>query len=371
MSRRSFSTGLLAAADAGGPPPPPPPPPGGEDVFPEPLFATQYAPWSIPAAGLPTHPNSSALVADMYSVVPGTFNLNSDNFCPAFYSLENANTNANLVVTNPSVSNLIGGVDTVPWNAAQFIPPPDSDAYVVLYNSTTGFCYEFFQTTYNSGSNTITATRATIIRAGVERNDVGNANVLDKNNGFRVARACGLHHAIGPILRSEIDAGLIPHCTTMTYPNPPQFAHEAPAIKGAGTPSPNPQVGFMGIRMVWNFTDTEILNWANTFTPASIRPHLITIGTCIRDYGIMATDRGGLAVNKRGSVQLEHTLSANWDELDMTDANIRFVFDSLLGPNQAKARVIDIPIHVGGSDANQACYPGVVYPAGHPCEGVA
>ena len=62
---------------------------------------------------------------------------------------------------------------------------------------------------------------------------------------------------------------------------------------------------------------------------------------------------------------MEHTITASWNELGGTQNNSRFALHDLLNPNQGKCRALAIP-NRSSLDA-VACYPGIDYPAGHPC----
>jgi hypothetical protein len=94
---------------------------------------------------------------------------------------------------------------------------------------------------------------------------------------------------------------------------------------------------------------------------------LETIAECLRTYGGIVCDNSGIPANLRGAIQLEHDLSGDWAGIGVTQAALLTAMHSLLEPAQAKARVLDIPTFVGGDKNNVACYPGVAYPPGHPC----
>jgi hypothetical protein len=342
----------------------------GGTPFPATVFGGAFAPWAIPASAIATHPNNGVLLQQFFDMVPGRININTDEFAPAFYDLADANVTANLQISQPGFGNL-SSANTVPWNFSIMEPPTDADAFVVLVDFNTGLCYEFWQCSHNQGANTVTATSGNIIRAGIEANSPGFANVLTKVNAYRPVRGCGIHHAVGPVLRSEIDAGLIPHAMTVVWPKPALNAFAAPAIRGIGNPGNGggPERGFMGERIVWDgLTDNDIQTWLLTLT-SSIRGPLEIIANCVRDYGFIGTDGGGNLVNKIGATQLENTRSGNWSDFGMNNSTTLQALHGLLEPNLNKARILQVPTHVDGNQANTCCYPGVDYPPGHPCNG--
>ncbi|MGI9451994.1 MAG: hypothetical protein ACR2QH_15340 [Geminicoccaceae bacterium] len=334
-------------------------------TIPEPFFGGPFAPWAIPASSLATDPNSAAEITEIYNIVPGRFNVNSRNFCPAAFDEDDATLNATVNATNTSLSNIANGT-TVPWNPA-WVFPTDSDATGFTFDPVTGVCRTFSNGFYDIGANRIDCTIAQLIQTGVEPTSGSTGNILTKENGTRVQRACGLAYPLMTIMRAEIDAGLIPHCTTLLIPQPSQFEFSAPAIKGAGTTGGGPGRSKMGVRIVWDgLTVSDLDTWEATLA-VGVRPAMRTIAECLRDYGAIMTDNGGNAVNGRGAIWLEHDNSADWDAIGFTSADTLTALHSLLEPNQAKARVVEIPNHVGGSDANVACYPSFNYPSGHPC----
>jgi Glycosyl hydrolases family 16 len=366
--------------DGGGVVVTPPPPTGGgggagELTFPKPLYGGKYAPWSIPASLLPTHQNSAQLLDQMFGACPGLLNSNINRFCPAIYDISLANTTA-ILGGSLQNSNIAGGT-LIPWNTSLFITPEDddpadADSYTLLVNFTTGECLEFFQSTYNGGTNVLSSSSACRILANVDISG-GVGNVFTKENAWRISRACGIHHAAMMILRSEINAGLIPHALTWIYPNPTFKAFQPPAIKGVGNPGIGGEAGrgFMGLRIVFDgLTDADIETWLATLNPASVRPVYRTIARAARDYGFIASDHGGTRSLRRGACQFEHELSGKWSQFGITGGNTLGALHTLLGPNKAKARVIAQPVHAGnGSDNNVAVYQNTgkaIYPAGHP-----
>lgn len=340
----------------------------GDAPWPTPLYGGAYHPFSIPAnIGLPTKSNSSTLLNQVYNITPGRFNLNHKKFTPAIYDEALAgNATAVLSVSSPSISNLSSG-QRIPWNPNVMTTPRqfdsgDSDSYTLIVNQQTGRCIELFKSTYNSSTNVMSCVRANIIQSGTGLSG-GNGDIFTKENGNTVSRGCGMPHAIGVILRSEIDAGFIPHATGLIWVNPTAFAFEAPMLKGIGANNGGgANRGFMGLRIVWSgLTSSDINNWVAT-KPAATRGPLQTIAKCLRDYGGFGTDHGGNASNKRGAMQMEHELTAKWSQIGIVNNNILAGLHSLLEPNKSKARVIDLPSFPGGNSGLRAEYADVDYP---------
>lgn len=336
--------------------------PGGVPSVGGPTFGGPFAPWAIPQAGLPTDPNSSAEVAEIYNAAD-RFNLNARNFCPARFKEEESTIQATVDIGDNGNSNIADG-SSVPWNTAWAIPT-DSDAQAIVIDTATGRCRTFSQASYNSGTNTLSCNIGTLVQEGVEATLGATADIFEKENATRVARACGIAYPLFLPTREELQVGLIPHCIPLLIPQPTQFAHVPPAIKGAGGTGGGPGRSAMGVRIVWDLTQSDIDNWLLT-QAATNRPFLRAIANCLRDYGAMMADNGGNFANKIGAIWVEHNNSADWDALGFTSAAFQ-ALHGLLQSRQSQARVLTPPVHIGGSDANIACYPGFNYPSGHPC----
>lgn len=346
---------------------------GGVDdnLFPATLFGGRFAPWAIHQSQIATHPNSANLVNQIYNVCGGNLTVNVDRFSQAYYDIALANSTIQFVRTETNFGGNLNTGAQIPWNFSLFetpgdFDPTDVDSYIILINEQTGLYYEFFKAVVKNGR--LEAGRGTLLKTGVD-NDGPNANVFTKQNVNRNSRACGIHHVIGPVLRRDVDRGRIDHALTITWPNPTQFAHQAPAIKGAGGTGGGANRGFMGLRIVWALTENDINTWLTNHVPAAARPTMRLVAEAIRDFGMIGTDHSGSQSVGRGSCSFEHELTAKWSQLGITQDNVRQVLDDLLGNQNAKnkARVLAIPTHVNGSDANVCCYPGIPYPPGHPC----
>jgi len=345
---------------------------GGFDTrgeFPEARYGGAFAPWAIRAASIATAGNSNALLNEVFNIVPGRFNLNINKFTPAVYDSTLANTTVQFTRTSTNFGGNLNTGATIPWNFNLFetprdFDPTDGDSYTILVDRNNGRCFEFFQSDIVNGR--LNAGRGEIIQNGLGAGASGDpANIFTKQNGSQNSRACGIHHATTIALRSEVDTGRIPHCIPINYPNPSQFEFEAPATKGAGGTGGAPGRGFMGLRIVWDgLTDNDIDSWLLT-RPAATRPTLRIIANCLREFGGIAADNAGNAANGRGATQLEHTLTGKWEELGVTRDNSLTALHSLLEPNQGKARALAVPNR--SSLGAVACYPGVPYPQGHPC----
>lgn len=343
-------------------------PGGGGGGTGEATFGGPFHPLNIPVTvGLPTHPQSNQLLDQVFGIVPGRFNLNPFTFSPAVYFDDQAG-GATAVLVASGQSNLPSGT-RVPWNPSVMetpgdFNPDDSDSYVLIINRQTGRCFETYQTRYFASNNQLRCTNARVIKAGIELNDSANGNVFLKENCFRVSRGCGIQHCMGLILRKEIDAGVVPHANGIIWSNPTQGDFRAPALKGIGSANGGgANRGFMGLRIVWDgLSNADINNWLNG-EAAPVRGMLQAIGISARDYGAIGTDHGGFPPLRRGGFgQVEHTVTAKWDQIGVTSGNVLTSLHRLFEPNLGKARVIAIPTYPGGNSATRAEYPGIDYP---------
>lgn len=337
------------------------------------LYGGDFAPWTIPAADIATRRDSTNLVNQIYTAAP-EININSDRFTPVIYDLRDANTTIQFTRTNFRFGGNLDTGATIPWNFGLFTTPfdfdrSDGDSYTILIDSVTGKTFEFFQSRVRNGR--LEASRGTELKTGVDNNGP-DANIFTKQNGNRNSRACGLQHVVGVVLRSEIDAGRIPHCMTLAYPTPTRFAKEPFATKGVGSPtsSTTSNRGFMGLRLVWDgLTDQDVANWLAT-QPASTRPVLQIVANCLREFGCFTSDLSGAPQNLRGSTQWEHDLSADWRDVGFNPNANGFALHDLLRPNRRKCRALVAGVHASGQDSSVVCYPNVTYPGSHPCSGV-
>ena len=330
-------------------------------------FGGPYAPWNIPANNLPTAANSDELVDKLYEYTSGKFNLNSRRWSISLRHAGDATGLYEVVTSRPKWGNMHG--KKMPWDPNwQFAD--DSDAYVVLYDSRNGHAWEIWGSP-EFKNNKIYAGAAKLVQEGIDLWPSNQpADIRVKENGFKPSGASGLPRAFMMITRDEIQQGYIPHALTYSFPNPALYDYVGPAIKGAGplTAGEPDRLG-MGVRFVWDLTDEDIDHWARTLDP-NVRRGMRAIAMALRDYGAIGVDNGGNRKKNIGVIgNLEHDLTANWDEIGFSKKGTFRALYSLLSQNKHKARAIKPCSFDGGNLDKTCCYPksAVSYPKGHQC----
>lgn len=351
-------------AEANGSPLPQPAVTRGDVDHARPLYGGPYAPWNVPAAGLPTDPASPLLVDKLWDHTNGRFNLNSDEWSVAVYDVAEATDSVAVDTRHPDWGNLHG--KTTPWNPSWRIPD-DSDAMVAVVDFETGHSWEFWGDTEFSDGR-ILAGSANLIQAGIKAGWGEPANIFTKENGYRVVRESGFPSAVLLATREEIEQGYIPHALTLLWPNPAKQVYVGPAIKGGGSVGGTLDRLPMGTRFVWDIPDEEIDAWAATLDP-KVRKGMRAIAVALRDYGGIGSDHAGDASIKRGAIWIEHDYSADWDEIGFTREATFQMLDPLLSQNKHRVRAIAPCSWPNGDENKVCCYPGssVTYPNGHDC----
>ena len=331
-------------------------------------FGGPYAPWNIPAKGLPTAPNSASQVNLLYQHTSGRFNLNTRLWTIQLRDTSGTTGQYEVVNRQPSWGNMHG--KRMPWNPSWGFSN-DGDAYVVVVDYNTGRSWEIWGHPSFTGGK-IHNQAAVEVKRGVKLNANDQpANILTKENGFEPSGAVGLPRAFMLVTREEIENGYIPHAVAYTFHQPARGKYVPPATKGAGPMGGAANRLPMGVRVVWDLTDQEIDAWVNTLQP-SVRKGMRAFAVALRDYGAIGVDHGGNGNSNppRGTMgNMEHDFTAKWDEIGFSKNGTFRALDSLLSGKKNKARVIRPCEFAGGNKNNTCCYPNniVNYPQGHQC----
>lgn len=326
-------------------------------------FGGPYAPWNIPAAGLPTAPDSAAKVNKLYEHTGGNFNLNSRLW--SIQLREASGTTGTYPVQNTTTWGNMSG-KRMPWNPSwQF--SPDSDAYVVVVDTSNGHSWEIWGDPAFR-NNTLYAGATKLIQKGIKlqpSNDPGN--IYTKENGFEASGAVGLPRSFMLVTREEIENGYIPHALAYSFLSPAKGQFVGPATKGAGVTGGAANRLPMGVRVVWDFTNQDIDSWVATLDP-NVRKGMRAIAVALRDYGAIGVDH--CCRQDRGAMgNMEHDFTAKWDEIGFGRDETFTALHSLTGRHKNKARVIRECSFAGGNKNNTCCYPNSIvgYPKGHQC----
>lgn len=259
------------------------------------------APWNIPVAGLPRHPNSDAYVGMLWSsTVPrkGNFNLSFDDYTYPVYSISEATTTYTVVTKWPS--NLNG--TQIPWNP-DWRAAPGSDAQVILIDEKNGREWNLFQVT--TRGNTVYATHGNLVPGDYRTRSIG----------FEPSRGAGIQYLAMLVRPEEIAAGRIEHALSMpakgtsgVYSLPP-----APKVEHRTGKPGIPQ----GLRFALDVSDEEIEAWVSSLrgTSDETRRSARIIARALRDYGWFITDTAG---SSHFQFEANVTAASDWAALGLS-----------------------------------------------------
>lgn len=275
------------------------------------------APWNIPAAEIPAHPEAERyadlLWNDATADRPGNFNLTFDDYTYPVYEVSGAT--GEFPIRTKWKTNLDG--KTMPWNP-DWKPPPGSDAQVIVLDPATGREWNLWQVRFDG--KTISATNGNLVQRGEDADD-GNdpGDYRTKENGFRPSRGIGIPYLAMLVRPWEIREGVIRHALSMPVKNPDGTFFVPPATKLENYQNRSQPGIPEGMRFSLEVTDAEIDAWIAGLPkelPEATRRAARVIAVALRDYGWFITDTSGAA-----HFQFEARASAakDWEELGLGD----------------------------------------------------
>jgi len=254
------------------------------------------APWNVPVAQLPRHPNPELYVPKLWHNAPdrpGNFNLSFDEYTYPVYSARDATET--VVIRFTGEDNPVPSLE-VPWHPA-WKPAAGSDAQMIILDPDKGIEWDLWQVRIQ-GQN-VMATRGSRVEG----------DYRTKEDGHRSSRGVGLPYFAMLVRPQEIAQGAIHHALSLTIRNtdgaiavPPATKLEFPDRQYNGIP--------LGMRFALDITDQEIGQWLNTI-PKQYRRAGAIIARALRDYGAFVTDTAGGA-----HFQFESRLTAEEGWLD-------------------------------------------------------
>ena len=286
------------------------------------------APWNIPVAGLPRHPESDRVLGDAVA----KHGAPAREFQPELRRLHlpgllGFRRYAVYRVNTRWPSNLDGS--EVPWNP-NWRAAPGTDAQVIIIDEKTGREWNLFQVTADNG--TVFATRANLVPG----------DYRTRTTGYEPSRGVGIPYLAMLVRPEEIAAGRIRHALSMPAKNTSGVYSVPPAMKlehNTGEPG-IPE----GLRFAIDVTDQEIEDWARSLPGASdeTRRSARIIARALRDYGWFITDSAGSS-----HFQFEANVSAeeDWAQLGLTSRGSgehvlpRDLFDGLITQDRIYAIV--------------------------------
>lgn len=260
------------------------------------------APWNIPVAGLPRHPDSvlySDLLWNDAPDRPGNFNLTFERYTYPVYDAAEADGWYEL---RTDWETRIDGM-RMPWHP-DWRPAPGSDAQAIVLEPDEGVEWDLFQVSFDG-----TRVRAT------------NGSVVDDyrtlEEGQQRSRGAGIPYLAMLVRPQEVALGRIEHALSMPIINTDGDFFVAPATK-LEFPDHPPGIP-EGMRFALDVTDAEIDAWIAALPrrlPPGTRRSARILAEALRDYGWFITDTSGGA-----HLQFEANVTAGdrWAELGLGD----------------------------------------------------
>lgn len=330
------------------------------DAWRKPFFGGKRAPWAVPiSAGLRVHPDNAKLRRQLMSMTSGAINCNAFAWAIAIYYFNAGTPSARLVVERDNWCNM-GDGQTIPWHP-DWEHATDGDSYVSIVDEGSGACYLVWQPRYDKARNIMRCGTANVVKTTAREHRGEIENIWTGEVGFRPSRAAGIAQPYGLTVPQELEAGEINHCLAVGLPKPSRVM-VPPATKkigAAGTSDPD-RLG-TGYRFAFALTNDELHRWADTFS-GSMRRHALTLGRCVRDYGMILVDHAGDRERRRGGIYFENDITADWESIGAPQSKLQTCLHGLLMPNMSKAWFVEEPKFPGNNIDRVAVYDKVMYP---------
>lgn len=252
------------------------------------------APWNIPVAGLPRHPESEFYASLLWeSTMPrdGNFNLSFEDHTYPVFSVSEATGYRRIRTEWPT--DLDG--TKIPWNPS-WRPAPGLDRQVIIIDEENGREWNLFQVTFRG--KTVLATNANLVPG----------DFRTRRTGFSPSRGAGIPYLAMLVRPEEIAAGQILHALSMPAKGTSGEFSVPPAVKlehDHGRPG-IPE----GLRYALDVSDQEIEDWIRGLSdlPDETQRSARIIARALRDYGWFITDSAGSS-----HFQFEANVSAHDD----------------------------------------------------------
>jgi hypothetical protein len=253
----------------------------------------ENAPWNVPVASLPRHPNSAEYVRRLWeegSNRPGNFNAVFDEYTYPVYDARKAA--GTFPVKTDWETDLDG--QSMPWNP-QWQAAPGTDAQVIVLDPEKGIEWNLWQVAFDG--RTVKATNGSRVPGSYWTREVG----------FIPSRGAGIPYLAMLVRGHEVAAGSIQHALAMPVINTAGHKYFAPATKIEHPDKRNNGLP-EGIRFALDVSDAAIEKWIETLPeelPEATRKSARTIARALRDYGWFVVDTAGAA-----TLQFESRLTA-------------------------------------------------------------
>jgi hypothetical protein len=263
------------------------------------------APWNLPVAGMPQHPDSTLLARKCWnsrSDMPGNINLSFDEYTYPVYDAAKANGTYPVVVRKDWGSNLKG--QRIPFNGA-WRASSGSDGQMIILDPATGREWNLWRGSFNNGA------------VYIDNGNLVPGSYWTRADGYPPSRGCGIPYLAMLVRPQEVALGAIEHALSMPFKGIHKSLFVAPATKTDGPTAPYALADGVpeGTRFALRVTDAEIEAWLATLPIYSTgKQSARVIARAMRDYGFIVTDNAGSA-----HLQFEdrRTAGAQWAALGL------------------------------------------------------
>jgi hypothetical protein len=244
------------------------------------------APWNIPVANLPVHPESKkyadALWADF--LVGNIPELNFRKYTYAVYDATKA-TDMYVIKDRNNWGNLNG--KTIPFNPG-WLPNAGTDAQAVILDAASGKEWNLWDMAIDTSAKQITISNGNLCPGDYLTNNWDN-----KATKCTGSRGVGINYLAMLVRPWEIEKGVIEHALSMPIIGTSGQSYVAPATKleHPGKVGAIPE----GMRFALNVTYAEIDTYLNSLgnISAAKKRALRIIFVALKDYGWFITDTAG------------------------------------------------------------------------------
>ena len=262
------------------------------------------APWNIPVAGLPVHPESAKYSAALWNDFAGAIpELNFRKYTYAVYNAEKA-TDQYVIKDRNNWGNLNG--KTIPFNPA-WQANAGTDAQAIILDAASGKEWNLWDMAIDTSAKQITISNGNLCPGDYLTNNWDN-----KATKCTGSRGVGINYLAMLVRPWEIEQGKIEHALSMPIVGTSGDFYVAPATKleHPGKVGAIPE----GMRFALNVSYAEIDTYVNSLTAltAAKKKAIRTILVALKEYGWFITDTSGGA-----HLQFEapESAQADWERL--------------------------------------------------------
>lgn len=269
------------------------------------------APWNIPVAGLPIHPENAKYTSAMWSEFTQSFpELNFRKYTYPVYNAQEA-TSQYVIKDKNGWGNLNG--TTIPFNA-NWKANAGTDAQIIVVDPVSGKEWNMWEAVIDTNAKQITVGNGNLCPGDYLTNNWDN-----KATKCTGSRGVGINYLAMLVRPWEIEAGKIEHALSMPIINTSGDLYVAPATKleHPGKTGTIPE----GMRFALNVTYKEIDDYIASLSglSAAKQKALRVILVALKDYGWFITDTSG---GSHLQFEAPESAQADWERIGVLPGQV-------------------------------------------------